>query len=352
MSHFVVLVIGDDIERQLAPYDENIEVEPYREDEDVDVTHIREYIEKRRVEHAAWVQAGRPTIDTDDERQRTLGIQEIENGTTNLPSSDASDIEVVRWYYDDTYDQDEDGNWFRMSTYSPESKWDWWAIGGRWAGFFLLKDSAPGPRLPNIHLNPFSEELAKKELEEFADVLDGRHTDQARKDEIDFEQMKTLAREKAGQEWDAYWALVEGTPPPKPWVQVRAECGWVDEPTPEQQDDEAFGESQGNAVVVARKQYGDQPRVQVVRASRQFFLNEEPDEWFGQDREAFMDRAAARSAVTYAVVKDGQWYARGKMGWWGFSRDEINPDEWNDRFWELLDSLPGETLLTVVDCHV
>lgn len=29
MSHFAVMVIGDNVEEQLAPYDENIEVEPY-----------------------------------------------------------------------------------------------------------------------------------------------------------------------------------------------------------------------------------------------------------------------------------------------------------------------------------
>ena len=29
MSHFTVLVIGDDVEGQLAPYDEEIQVDPY-----------------------------------------------------------------------------------------------------------------------------------------------------------------------------------------------------------------------------------------------------------------------------------------------------------------------------------
>ena len=31
MSHFSVLVIGDNVDKQLAPYNENIKVEPYVE---------------------------------------------------------------------------------------------------------------------------------------------------------------------------------------------------------------------------------------------------------------------------------------------------------------------------------
>jgi len=30
MSHFTVMVIGNDIERALAPYDENMEIEPFK----------------------------------------------------------------------------------------------------------------------------------------------------------------------------------------------------------------------------------------------------------------------------------------------------------------------------------
>lgn len=33
MSHFTVLVIGPNVEKQLAPFDENLETEPYNEGE-------------------------------------------------------------------------------------------------------------------------------------------------------------------------------------------------------------------------------------------------------------------------------------------------------------------------------
>ena len=55
---------------------------------------------------------------------------------------------------------------------------------------------------------------------------------------------------------------------------------------------------------------------------------------------------------TYAVVKDGEWYEKGKMGWFGMASDEKDRKEWNKEFRQLIADLPDETLLTVLDCHI
>lgn len=55
---------------------------------------------------------------------------------------------------------------------------------------------------------------------------------------------------------------------------------------------------------------------------------------------------------TFAVVKDGQWYEKGSMGWWGCVSNEKDTDEWSRQFAELVDGLPGDTMLTIVDCHI
>lgn len=68
------------------------------------------------------------------------------------------------------------------------------------------------------------------------------------------------------------------------------------------------------------------------------------------DRETYI--AAATAFSTYAVVKDGQWYEKGKMGWWGVASDEVSEAEWQAKFTELLRDLPPEKVLTVVDCHI
>lgn len=55
---------------------------------------------------------------------------------------------------------------------------------------------------------------------------------------------------------------------------------------------------------------------------------------------------------TFAVIKDGQWYERGSMGWWGCVSDEKEEDIWSNEFNKLLNNLPKEKYITVVDCHI
>lgn len=55
---------------------------------------------------------------------------------------------------------------------------------------------------------------------------------------------------------------------------------------------------------------------------------------------------------TYAIVKDGEWYALGKMGWWCISTNEITKEEWCAKAKELLASVPDDTLISIYDCHI
>lgn len=66
----------------------------------------------------------------------------------------------------------------------------------------------------------------------------------------------------------------------------------------------------------------------------------------------FVRRESAKAICTFAVVKDGRWYGRGEMGWWGHVHDAAEPGAWEAEFAALLDGLPDDTLLTVVDCHI
>jgi hypothetical protein len=66
------------------------------------------------------------------------------------------------------------------------------------------------------------------------------------------------------------------------------------------------------------------------------------------DLEAFIQAAPALSA--WAFVKDGEWFQKGQIGWFGLSADD---DEcWPLKFQELLDSVDDTQYLTVVDCHI
>jgi hypothetical protein len=55
----------------------------------------------------------------------------------------------------------------------------------------------------------------------------------------------------------------------------------------------------------------------------------------------------------YATFEDyARDYERGTMGWWGNVHNEKNEETWVSMFSKLIDDLPDDTLLTVVDCHI
>ena len=99
MSHYSVAVFsrkGQDIEELLAPYDENMKVEPY--------------VWKSREEAVAYARE-------------------------NFKTEGKTDDECWRMAAEDS-ETDEDGNIY--STYNPRSAWDWWTVGGRWGGMLRV----------------------------------------------------------------------------------------------------------------------------------------------------------------------------------------------------------------------
>lgn len=73
---------------------------------------------------------------------------------------------------------------------------------------------------------------------------------------------------------------------------------------------------------------------------------------FAASKESYVERAGNRATVLFAALKDGQWVERGEMGWWGCVSDEKDRNEWDKSFNEMLDALPEDSWLTIVDCHI
>lgn len=61
--------------------------------------------------------------------------------------------------------------------------------------------------------------------------------------------------------------------------------------------------------------------------------------------------ADGKSVRTFAVVKDGKWFEKGKMGWWACVSDEKDEDQWSDEFDKLL-AASGDAWVTIIDCHI
>lgn len=305
MSHFTVLVIGDDVEGQLEPYDENTEMEPYRVEDEPDVEGARNYVEQLRKEHADWVASGKPELTADmmkenKEYHRQNNIKRVERGDWTLPTPDAPDAEFVNFYCGEGYEQDDDGTWYRMSTYNPDSKWDWWTIGGRWTGFFTLKPDGEGELGGGGLMTPRP--------------TDPLACDQAKKGDIDFDAMRVKGIEQRKKDWEEYCQALNGH---GPW---------------------------GKAILTALE---NPDPAEVTRAQdrlRSMFGIRDDD-----TEDTYVNRW---TWSTFAVVKDGEWYEKGKMGWWACVSDEKDENAWQDEFRKLVDGLPDETLLTVVDCHI
>lgn len=128
MSHFVGLCFGDFWEESLEYYNEGIEVDRY-------IVHTKEEaIDICKKEHAERYEKALETLSNPEisEELKKYSEQIIENGLF-LSWDDAWKI-VKEW----GYELDKEKN--LTSTYNPNSKWDWYIIGGRWDGYLPLID--------------------------------------------------------------------------------------------------------------------------------------------------------------------------------------------------------------------
>jgi hypothetical protein len=205
---------------------------------------------------------------------------------------------------------------------NPNSKWDFYQIGRRWNGFFMLK--------PNHDGTLGTASLICKMDPDYKSPEAGR-ADQCLKGDIDLEGMRDEAGQKAADRYDLFTSLTAPHPPIVPWDTIRTKHG-------------------DGHIDAAREEYHDQPGVKALHANKDaaWFETEE----FACSREEYIDKARKTAISTFAVIKDSVWYERGSMGWWGIVTDEKDTNEWQDKFFSLINDLPDNTLLTLVDCHI
>lgn len=264
MSHFSVLVIGDNVEEQLAPYQEN-NMDDFPE----------EYLE------------------FNDE------TEEVENDYKDRDKKykDMNIEEFAKEY--NGYEKNDDGKFGYM--YNPNSYWDWYVIGGRWAGELKLKEGKEG-ELEDPNCLGICSELDEKRKKIHNENVKNRCVDSARKGDIDF----SVGKEEYNKEIRFWEMKIEGKEPITEEEKERMKWDWY---------------------------------------KKEYYI-----EKYG-DKETYAKLQTTFS--TYAVVKDGKWYAKGDMGWFGCSSATPNEErEWEEKFVEHLNKLPDNTILTIIDCHI
>ncbi len=225
MSHFAVLIIGDNPEQQLAPFQEN------------NMGNCPgEYLAFEAIDLAEEYEGDKAAAIAD-------GYKEHEGAS---------------------------GDWE-----NPNAKWHWHLLGGRWTGFFCVHS----PGLAQTGEPGIMTAIA----------LPGR-ADSTTVGNID---------------WEATWQS----------NRIRAQISWD----------------------AAQK---ENPK------HRKFIYGIEE----GDTHADFLDKHTRVS--TFAVLHNGQWYERGKMGWFGFVADEKDGGEWQEQWDQLVMSLPKTTKVSVYDCHI
>lgn len=293
MSHFSVMVIGDNVEEQLAPYHE-FECTGMNDQyvQNIDRTdEINGYIRLRidRDFGGNYHEAMMDALADYGLEQKDIVSDESKAKTEGDKCTHKYGYAVVQ-----------DGLLVKVvNRTNPNKKWDWWTIGGRWSGFILNKK--------------------------------GEWIDQARKADIDFDGMIKFAAERASEEYDAFIHNSRGIP--------FNTFNYFTEKLPATEAREAYW---GQAALKAVKEN--------IEYYHQYFF--EGFDKFAVPKEEYVNRVKLSTFSTYAFVKDSQWFARGDMGWFGMSDDKMTQEEWNDKFVEMLMALSDDTLITIVDCHI
>lgn len=275
MSHYTVMVIGpvdeDELAVALAPYDENLECSPrFVEASGDDVAHMAEHYSIK--------------IPADATAQQTFELL--------YPQS------RQWWGQEMVLDNDRLGYY---STYNPNSKWDWWTVGGRWSGYFPLKD--------------------------------GTTCDRAKKGDIDFAGRRAVERIKADNAYMLWSDFLAKNGQPPVW-----------DPPKE------------GSIVKYRDEYHNNPVIKELHktfpSADWGFMFDPVREFANTTHDEYIKNAEISTLLCWATLF-GEWLAPGNMGWWGISDDEHETRQaYYKQVHDIINKLDDDEIITVVDCHI
>lgn len=347
MSHFSVLVTGDDVTAALQPYHEfecTGTNDKYVQDVDKTEEVRTEFSAATRTMlrdsdgklHSPYDDSGnyraefsKPVssasiFDLSNRRELFIppGYEEVEVPTSEVESF----AKWVKGYYglnvakdENSVDRDDehkrgyvllnaDGSLLKaVKRTNPNKKWDWWVVGGRWSNRLTFKDGAKG--------------------------------DTNTAGNVDWDGMVAENAENAGAEYDKIVSIIAGREMPT-WASLLAR--------------KRVGEI---TIDEARALYNENPVYKELIAADAidwFYGAEKLDGVLSApDRATYVKQQSEHRSCMFALLHNGEWITAGDMGWFGMSSD--TPDsrlEYAAKFFEVVRALPADTRVTVVDCHV
>lgn len=185
---------------------------------------------------------------------------------------------------------------------NPNKKWDWYQVGGRFNSKLLTRN--------------------------------GETVDEAPLANVDFDAMVQRSADRAAARYDRAQGFLKGTECPRLWTQILVDC--------DQDLDRA------------RAIYQEQSAVKAAKKDHEDLIWAGGDELiaFFDSREKFIESARKSAFTPFAILRNGKWFEKGKMGWWACVSNEKETGDWQQEVKTLLQDLPLYTLLTIVDCHI
>jgi hypothetical protein len=289
MSHFTVMVVAQDTDAALQPFHE-FECTGENDQYVQDIDKTEEMLEAI---------AGGATIEN------ALGEYGLEDRIVSDESEVKKEGDDCAHKYG--YAIVKDGKLVKaVRRTNPNKKWDWWQLGGRWSGKLVMKN--------------------------------GQRADEALAGDVDWSAMIAKASDRAANQYDKIKAIV-GDRQVTTWAELlkKHEAGEM-------------------TIEAAREFYHEQPAIKELKdaEAHDFFDGAETlSKVMATGRDDYIKRESETNATTWAMLHDGVWHERGRMGWFGMSDDTAeSTDGFVTKFWETMRALPADAKVAVVDCHI
>jgi len=227
---------------------------------------------------------------------------------------------------------------FRETEHNPDSKWDWWKLGGRWSGSLL----SAGPQLKGelgvlgSQSDPDGCDLCR--VGDLTLIAMKQRNVQARRRRLDDYLLKVCQHQHLHYDevLSRYHVFTKSV--------VRYRAAWERAGSPGRFRDWIPGNT-------------DAQFAAEVGAGNNYTVSSICDDIFGvgvpegtTDLDAWV--ASTQSLRPFAVLRGGEWRERGRMGWFGCVSDEKSETAWADEFATITSTLKPEQWLAAVDCHI
>lgn len=252
-----------------------------------------------------------PDWDYDEELKAAREYFRSQEGS-GVDLDDPYDV-LSRWTNDELRWNEDRTHAEQWITYNRNGKWDYWTVGGRWRGAFNIKPTAdPTDYAPSaVHAPDYPGQTL---------------ADQAHKRAIDFDAMRRRAAKDAERDWEEYERATDGLQPPEHTFHQLRELHGLEK---------------------ARGIYSSHPWVRAVRKIDPWADSDYFEAGADDPRAAFIAKHELNAvAGFYGVVHEGEWVDMRDDEW----RDE-GEAAWRKHVQAVIDGLPDDALLTVVDCH-